>query len=70
MSDIHIWHNPKCSKSRLSLQLLRDHGIEPQIQFYKEDPPSIDELQFVAVRLEGGIAALIRKKKQKTQILI
>ncbi len=38
--DVIIYHNPKCAKSRETLQLLRDHGVEPQVVKYLEDPPS------------------------------
>lgn len=34
-----IYHNPRCSKSRQTLQLLREHGVEPEIVEYLQDPP-------------------------------
>ena len=37
--SVTIYHNPRCSKSRQTLQLLRDRGIEPQIVEYLETPP-------------------------------
>lgn len=40
-----LWHNPRCSKSRQTLQLLREHGFEPDIRLYLTDPPSVQELQ-------------------------
>jgi arsenate reductase len=40
MSDVVIWHNPRCSKSRQTLQLLRDRGIEPKIVEYLKTPPT------------------------------
>lgn len=39
-----IYHNPRCSKSRQTLQLLRDKGIEPEIVKYLETPPDEAEL--------------------------
>lgn len=39
-----IWHNPRCSKSRQALALLREHGVEPTIIEYLTDPPSRDTL--------------------------
>ena len=39
-----IYHNPKCSTSRKTLELLRDNGIEPKIVQYLKTPPSRDEL--------------------------
>jgi len=39
-----ILHNPRCSKSRATLALLRDHGIEPDIVAYLDSPPDAAEL--------------------------
>jgi arsenate reductase len=38
--DVVIYHNPRCSKSRAALALLRERGIEPRIVHYLETPPS------------------------------
>jgi arsenate reductase len=40
-NKVTIYHNPRCSKSREALQLLRDAGHEPQIVEYLKEPPSI-----------------------------
>lgn len=42
--DAVIYHNPKCSTSRKTLELLRDNGFEPTIVEYLKNPPSRDEL--------------------------
>jgi arsenate reductase (glutaredoxin) len=47
MSEFRIWHNPRCSKSRQSLQLLRDRGIEPTVVLYLQSPPDADEIDRV-----------------------
>jgi len=47
MSQVEIWHNPKCSKSRETLALLQERGIEPNIRLYLEDPPDAQALQRV-----------------------
>ena len=39
-----IWHNPRCSKSRQTLALLEEQGIDPVIRRYLEDAPSEAEL--------------------------
>lgn len=44
MSSITIWHNPRCSKSRQTLQLIVDSGAEPTIVEYLKTPPSKAEL--------------------------
>lgn len=41
---VTILHNPRCSKSRATLQLIRDRGIEPVVVEYLKDPPTSDEL--------------------------
>ena len=39
-----IFHNPKCSTSRKTLDLLRENDIEPEIVLYLKTPPTRDEL--------------------------
>lgn len=46
-----IYHNPRCSKSRQTLALLNERGLEPQIKLYLEDPPSAAELDRVLTLL-------------------
>ena len=58
-----IFHNPKCSTSRKTLDLLRENGIEPEIVLYLKTPPSRDEL--VAMIADAGIdvRAAVRKRE-------
>jgi arsenate reductase (glutaredoxin) len=44
---LEIWHNPRCSKSREALGLLRDAGVEPGVRRYLEEPPTAAELDAV-----------------------
>jgi len=44
MSDITLYHNPRCSKSRAALALLNGRDIEPVIRRYLEQPLSAEEL--------------------------
>ena len=44
MPDRTIYHNPKCSTSRKTLELLRDNGIEPTVIQYLKTPPTRSEL--------------------------
>ncbi len=60
---VTIYHNPRCSKSRQTLQLLRDRGIEPEIVEYLKTPPSADELDSVLAKLGMEPRALIRAKE-------
>lgn len=48
---MEYWHNPRCTKSREALALLRGHGVEPQIREYLKTPPSVEELKDVAEKL-------------------
>ena len=42
---VTIYHNPRCTKSRQTLDLIRRAGIEPEIVRYLEDPPSASRLE-------------------------
>ncbi|MDZ7791236.1 MAG: arsenate reductase (glutaredoxin) [Xanthomonadales bacterium] len=55
-----IYHNPRCSKSRQTLALIRDHGIEPEIVKYLERPPSPDELKRIIERLGVPVREIMR----------
>lgn len=58
-----IYHNPKCSTSRKTLDLLRDSGFEPEVVHYLKTPPSRDEL--VRMISDAGIEvrAAVRKRE-------
>ncbi|MGR9107363.1 MAG: arsenate reductase (glutaredoxin) [Gammaproteobacteria bacterium] len=60
---VTIYHNPRCSKSRQTLQLLRDKGIEPTIIEYLSTPPSADELDKILTRLNLEPRDLMRKQE-------
>ena len=42
---VTIWHNPRCSKSRQTLDLLKSNGVEPTIREYLKAPPSTAEIE-------------------------
>ena len=44
---IVIYHNPRCSKSRETLQLIEGCNVTPEIIDYLEDPPSADDLKHI-----------------------
>ena len=60
---VTIYHNPRCSKSRQTLQLLRKRGIEPEIVEYLKTPPSADEMETVLAKLGLEPRALMRAKE-------
>lgn len=61
MSDTVIYHNPRCSKSRQTLQLLEERGIAPQVVLYLETPPTRTELKDLLKKLGIGPRALLRR---------
>jgi arsenate reductase (glutaredoxin) len=61
VNDISIYHNPRCSKSRQTLQLLEDRGIHPEIVLYLEHPPTKAELQALLKKLGIGPRDLLRR---------
>ena len=62
---VEIYHNPRCSKSRKALQLLRDINIEPQITEYLKTPPSKAELEKILKMLNLQPRELMRKKEKE-----
>ncbi|RFF30312.1 arsenate reductase (glutaredoxin) [Wenzhouxiangella sediminis] len=58
--SITIYHNPRCSKSRQTLALIREHGIEPGIVEYLKQPPTPDELKRIIQRLDVPVREVIR----------
>ena len=60
---IKILHNPRCSKSRTTLQLLRDKGIEPEIILYLETPPDAGQLTAILVALGRSPRDLMRTRE-------
>jgi arsenate reductase len=61
--SISIYHNPRCSKSRQTLQLLQEQGIEPEVREYLKDVPTADELKQVLAALNISPRELLRVKE-------
>lgn len=61
--SISIYHNPRCSKSRQTLQLLQEQGIEPEVREYLKDVPTADELKQVLAALDMRPRELLRIKE-------
>ncbi len=57
---VTIYHNPRCSKSRQTLALLREHGFEPEIIEYMNTPPEHHELKRIIDRLGLNARDLMR----------
>ena len=69
MAKVTIYHNPRCSKSRQTLQLLRDHGIEPTIVEYLKQPPSASRIKQLLKLLRMSPRDLMRKKEAEFRSL-
>lgn len=63
MSEVIIYHNPRCSKSRQTLALLESHGIQPKIIEYLITPPTQAELITILQQLKLKPRELIRKNE-------
>ena len=61
--SVTIYHNPRCGKSRQTLSLLRERGIEPIVVEYLETPPGVAELKRILAMLGMSAQELLRKKE-------
>ncbi len=65
MSDVTIWHNPRCSKSRQTLALVEDQGVTPVVRKYLEDAPDEAEIRAALAALGlRPIEAMRTKEKE------
>ena len=61
MSAVTIYHNPRCSKSRNTLSLLRENGIEPKVVLYLETPLDSSDIKALLKKLGITAAELVRR---------
>ena len=61
--SVEIYHNPRCSKSRQALQLLKENGFDPSITEYLKTPPDKAELERILDMLGMEPRDLMRKKE-------
>ncbi|MCH9698600.1 MAG: arsenate reductase (glutaredoxin) [Gammaproteobacteria bacterium] len=61
--SVTIYHNPRCSKSRQTLQLLKDQGIEPTVIEYLKTPPDSQTLDSILTMLNKEPRELMRKQE-------
>lgn len=59
--NVQILHNPRCSKSRTTLQLLENNGVEPEIILYLDTPPDAGQLTSILNKLDMQPRELMRK---------
>lgn len=69
MTDLTLFHNPRCSKSRGALELLEARGLQPQVRRYLENPPSETELKDLLGKLGISARQLLRTGEEEYKSL-
>lgn len=69
MTDLTLYHNPRCSKSRGALELLEARGLAPTIIRYLETPPDAVQLRELLGKLGIGARALLRTGEDEYKAL-
>ncbi|MBU2710276.1 arsenate reductase (glutaredoxin) [Zooshikella harenae] len=65
MSELVIYHNPRCSKSRATLALIEEQGYTPKIVEYLKTPPSLVELHDILKKLGIQPREILRTKEEE-----
>ena len=63
--SVTIYHNPKCSKSRLTLKALEEKGIQPTIVEYLKTPPKVEQVELFLSSLNMQPRDLMRKNESE-----
>ena len=69
MTDLTLYHNPRCSKSRGALELLEARGLAPSVVRYLETPPDAATLKALLVKLGIGARQLLRSGEDEYKSL-
>ncbi|HAS1786368.1 TPA: arsenate reductase (glutaredoxin) [Enterobacter cloacae] len=65
MTDaVKIYHNPRCSKSRDTLSLLKSNGVDPEVVLYLETPPDAQTIRQLLKMLDMGSARELMRQKE------
>jgi arsenate reductase len=62
---ITIYHNPRCSKSRKTLELIENEGISPTVVRYLEEPPGGDRIRELAATVGVPVSDLLRRNEDE-----
>ena len=60
MSDVEIFHNPSCSKSRGALEILQERGVDAEVVRYLDTPPDRTTLERILDAIPDEPIALVR----------
>ena len=63
VAKVTIYYNPRCRKSREALQIIKEKGIEPEIRYYLEEPPSQSELAEILRKMGKRPRDIFRKSE-------
>ena len=69
MTDLTLYHNPRCSKSRGALELLEERGLNPHVVRYLETPPDAAALKALLGKLGIGARQLLRSGEDEYKTL-
>ncbi|MGF6593957.1 arsenate reductase (glutaredoxin) [Pseudomonas sp. 2835] len=69
MTDLTLYHNPRCSKSRGALELLEARGLAPTVVRYLETPPTAEELKALLGKLDVSARQLLRSGEDEYKAL-
>ncbi|MGE6659714.1 arsenate reductase (glutaredoxin) [Pseudomonas sp. NPDC077408] len=69
MTELILYHNPRCSKSRIALELLEQRGLSPSVIRYLETPPSAAELKQILAKLGISPRQLLRSGEEEYRTL-
>jgi len=69
MTELILYHNPRCSKSRGALELLEQRGLNPKVVRYLETPPTTTDLKQILARLGIGPRKLLRSGEDEYKTL-
>lgn len=61
--NLTIYHNPACSKSRRTLEILQEHGLSPNVVLYLQAPPDADTVLSLARMLGVSVAEIMRSNE-------
>jgi len=70
MSEVQIWHNPRCSKSRNIMTLLEESGVEAEVIKYLDEELSESMIKELLLKLDIDAIDLMRTKEDKFKELM
>ena len=62
---ITIYHNPRCSKSRKTLEIIENAGVTPEVVRYLDEPPDADRIRQLAATIGVPVAELLRRNEEE-----